>query len=246
LSTTDAAAAKRFYTSLFGWQANDLPMGDGMFYTFLRLEGKDVAALSQQSPEMSAQGIPPFWTSYVSVASADETAAKAKSLGGQVLGEPFDVFDAGRMAVIQDPAGATFAVWQPKSHIGAQLVNQPGALCWNELATTDADKARAFYTELFGWEAEVSQFGEDTYTMFLNNGRANGGMMQITEVWGNVPPHWMVYFAVEDCDHSAQKATELGGQLMVPPTEAGDIGRFSLIRDPQGAAFSIIKLNNPA
>lgn len=245
LTTTDAAAAKQFYTSLFGWQVNDMPMGDGMVYTMLQIDGKDVAALSQTNEEMSAQGVPPHWMSYISVDNADETAAKAKSLGGQVVGEPFDVFDAGRMAILQDPAGATFAVWQPKRHIGARLVNQPNTLCWNELATTDADKARAFYTGLFGWEAQVTDFGGDFYTTFLNNGRMNGGMMQMNKEWGDVPPHWMVYFAVEDCDQSAQKASELGGRLIVPPAEAGDIGRFALLQDPQGAAFSIIKLTNP-
>jgi predicted enzyme related to lactoylglutathione lyase len=246
LSTTDAAAAKQFYSGLFGWETFDIPMGPDAFYTMMRIGGKDVAGLSSQTQEMKDQGVPPFWTSYVSVTSADEAASKVKALGGQVLAEPFDVFGEGRMAVFQDPTGAAFAVWQPKNHIGSRLVNQPGALCWNELATTDAGKAKAFYTGLFGWNTEEMETEAGLYTLFLNGDRQNGGMMQMTEEWGNAPPHWMVYFAVEDCDRSVQKATELGAKVMVPPAEAGDIGRFSLLQDPQGAAFSIIKLYNPS
>src|SRR5262245_48073390 len=113
ITTPDDKAAKQFYSSLFGWEINDLPMGGGLFYTMMQLQGKDVAGLSPQNEEMKAQGIPPFWMSYVSVANADETVNKAKALGGQVLGEPFDVFDSGRMAILQDPTGAVFSVWQP-------------------------------------------------------------------------------------------------------------------------------------
>jgi predicted enzyme related to lactoylglutathione lyase len=210
-----------------------------------QLDGKDVAAMYQQDIEQQSQGIPPHWLSYVSVDNVDETAKKVKSLGGQVLTEPFNVFEAGRMVPVQDPQGAAFALWQPGQHIGARLVNQPGTLCWNELATTNAEKARGFYTELLGWYAEVVEMGSGPYTLFMNGDRQNGGMMQITEAWGNMPPHWMAYFAVEDCDHSVQKVTELGGKVLMGPMEAGDVGRFATVQDPQGAVFSIIKLNNP-
>ena len=245
LSTSDAEAAKKFYTGLFGWHIHDIPIGPDMVYSMLQIEGKDVAALSQQGEEQQSQGIPPHWLSYVSVASADEMAQKARSLGGQVIAEPFDVFDSGRMALFQDPQGAMFAVWQPGQHIGARLVNQPGTLSWNELATNDHQQAGKFYTQLFGWKAEVQPMATTHYTTFSVGDRMNAGMIQMTEEWGDIPPHWMVYFAVEDCDRSAEKVKELGGAVHVPPTDIPEVGRFALVQDPPGAMFAIIKLNNP-
>jgi hypothetical protein len=245
LGTTDAAGAKAFYTQLFGWQADDSPAGPDMVYTMLSKDGKGVAGLYQMGAEQQAQGMPPFWLSYVSVADVEASAAKAKSLGGQVLREPMDVMDAGRMALIQDPTGAMLALWQPIQHHGADLANEPGSLSWNELATRDTDKAGEFYTKLFGWDTQVQEMPQTTYTTFLNGDRMNGGMMPMTEEWGDIPPHWMVYFAVEDCDQSAEKAKELGGQVRVPPTDIPPVGRFAVIQDPQGGTFTIIKLSNP-
>ena len=134
LATSDGAAAKKFYTSLFGWEIDDVPGGGGV-YSLLKKKGKDAAALYELGPQQ--KGVPPHWNSYVSVASADDAATKAKRLGGTVIMEPFDVMEHGRMAVVQDPAGAAFSLWQPKSHIGAQVVNEPGSLYWAELDTTD-------------------------------------------------------------------------------------------------------------
>jgi predicted enzyme related to lactoylglutathione lyase len=236
--------AKAFYTELFGWSAIDNPAGPDMVYTMLQIEGKDVAGLYQMSEEQRSQGMPPHWLSYVSVANVDERAAKAKSLGGQVLQEPFDVMDVGRMALVQDPTGAVLALWQPRAHIGARLANVPGARSWNELATNDTQVAGEFYTRLFDWGTQVQEMGPTTYTTFMNGERMNGGMLQITEEWGDVPPHWMVYFTVEDCDGSAEKAKELGGEIIVPPRDIPPVGRFAVVQDPQGAAFTIIRLNN--
>jgi predicted enzyme related to lactoylglutathione lyase len=247
LGTTDTKAGKQFYTGLFGWEVNEIPIGPDQIYTMFQIDGKDVAAMYQQDIEQQSQGIPPHWLSYISVANVDEMAREVQSLGGQLLTEPFDVFQVGRMAPVQDPQGAAFALWQPGQHIGARLVNQPGTLCWNELATTDAAKAREFYTGLFDWQAEVVEVSSGPYTLFLNGDRQNGGMWQMSEEWGNMmPPHWMAYFAVEDCERSVQKVTELGGEILIGPLEAGDIGRFATVQDPQGAVFSIIKPNNPA
>ena len=153
LATRDGAAAKRFYTSLFGWGVDEMPVGDGTTYTMLTKNGKRVGALYQMSAQQ--QGVPPHWNSYVTVASADDSAAQAKKLGGNVMLEPFDVLDAGRMAVVADPTGAVFSLWQPKRHIGADLVNEPGAFCWNELYTTDPNKAADFYVGLFGWTKDA-------------------------------------------------------------------------------------------
>src|SRR2546427_1699496 len=232
LGTSDGEGAKKFYTELFGWDFTDNPVGPGMIYTMLKQDGKDVGALYQLSPEMTAQGIPPHWLSYVSVTSADETAAKAKAAGATVRKEPFDVFTVGRMAVIQDPTGAVFALWQAGTHAGASVVNVPNSLVWNELMTTDTAKAGDFYTTLFGWTKDVQQFGLE-YTIFKNGDRGAGGMLAITPEMGNIPPNWLVYFAVDDCDATTEKATSLGGQTMKPPEDIPGIGRFSILLDPQ-------------
>ncbi len=246
LGTTDVEGAKKFYSKLFNWNFADMPAGEQGVYSMAQLDGQEAAAAFQMGEDLLSRGIPPHWTSYVTVVNAEESAAKAQKLGGTLLMEPFDVMDAGRMAVIQGPTGETFSIWEPKAHIGATVVNEPGSLNWNELATTDHEKAGAFYTKLFGWSSQLQEMPMTIYTIFMNGERMNGGMLQMTEEWGDIPSHWMVYFAVEDCDASAEKAKELGGEITVPPTDIPPAGRFSVIKDPQGAVFSIIKLNNPA
>ncbi len=170
-------------------------------------------------PELQAQGAPPFWTSYVDVVDADETTTKAKELGAVVIRGAFDVFTLGRMSVIQDPTGAVFATWQAGEHHGAQLVNEPGALAWNELMTRDLDGSKSFYSDLFGWECNTAQMGSMTYTEIKNAGQPNGGMMEIMEHMGPIPPNWMVYFATADCDATVAKAIELGGSITVGATD---------------------------
>src|SRR5438270_7941699 len=154
LTTTDQEAAKAFYAELFGWQTEDMPAGEGVNYTMCSLEGKPVAAISPQPEQQRDAGVPPAWNSYITVESADEALEKAKNLSATIHAPAFDVFDVGRMGVVQDPQGAFFLVWEPKRHIGATLVNTPGALCWNELASPDLDASLAFYSELFGWTGE--------------------------------------------------------------------------------------------
>jgi predicted enzyme related to lactoylglutathione lyase len=244
LATIDGQAAKKFYTELFGWTATDNPMGPDMVYTMLRLDDKEVGALYGMSQDMRNQGIPPNWTSYVSTANADETAAKAKELGGTIILAPFDVMTYGRMAVIKDPTGAVFATWQSGTHKGAAIFNVPGSLCWNELMTTDTAKDGEFYAGLFGWTKETMNMGPIEYTMFSNEGRGAGGMLKITPEMGPIPPNWLAYFAVDDCDAKVQKATELGAKVMKPADDIPGIGRFAILTDPQGAAFAVIKLDN--
>ena len=209
LGTTDGEAAKKFYTELFGWTFTDSPVGPGMVYTMLKLDGKDVGALYQMPSEMTSQGIPPHWLSYASVTSADESAAKAKELGATLMKEPFDVMTVGRMAVVQDPTGAVFALWQAGTHKGAGVVNVPNSFCWNELATPDTTKAGDFYTGLFGWGKNVQQMGPMTYTSFMNGDRPAGGMYKPTPEMGDIPPHWLVYFAVDDTDAKLRKQANL-------------------------------------
>lgn len=247
LGTSDGEGAKKFYTELFGWDFTDNPIGPDMVYTMLKQNGKDVGALYQLMPEMKAQGIPPHWLSYVSVTNADETAAKATEAGGTVMKEPFDVFTVGRMSVIQDPTGAVFALWQAGTHSGAGIVNVPNSHCWNELGTNDTAKAGEFYTTVFGWTKNVQQMGPMEYTSFINGERPAGGMYILPPEMANVPPNWMVYFAVEDCDAIVAKASSLGAQTLSPPMDIPTVGRFSILLDPQGAAFAVIKLaNQPA
>ncbi|MDX6531922.1 MAG: uncharacterized protein QOH41_4212 [Blastocatellia bacterium] len=239
LATTDGSGAKKFYGELFGWETKDIPVGPGMTYTMLQLDGKNAGALYEKDDSM--KDVPTHWASYVSVASADETAAKAKALGATVMKEPFDVMDAGRMAVIIDPTGAAFCIWQAVKHNGFEIKGQPNTASWNELLTTDSARAIDFYTKLFGWEANTHD-GAMPYTEWMNGTEHAGGMMQIAPHMGPIPPHWGIYFAVDDCDATFQKATSLGAQAIVPPMDIPNVGRFSTIRDPQGAVFSIIKL----
>ena len=241
LGTTDGAAAKSFYTSLFGWTFEDLPGNNG-FYTILRKKGRDAAALYQLGPQQA--GMPPSWTSYVRVEVTDDAVAHAKELGGTVLMGPYDAAEHGRMAVLQDPAGARFSIWEPRANPGAGVVNEPGAFCWNELYTTDPKKAADFYMGLFGWtkNARHMDFGE--YVIFEKGGSMMAGMMKAPGEWGPIPPHWLVYFAVDDCDATAAKAKSLGAQAVVEPFDVENVGRMSILTDPQGAGFAVIKLKS--
>lgn len=245
LGTSNSEGAKKFYTDVFGWASNDIPIGPNMIYTMLTQDGKDVAALYNLTDEMTAQGIPPHWLSYIYVEDADQSAAKAKELGGTLMKEPFDVFTVGRMAVIQDPAGAVFALWQARDHKGAGLVNVPNSLCWNELGTNDTAKAGDFYANLFNWQKQEMEFGPMTYTMFNNGERPAGGMYPLPPEMANVPPNWLAYFAVADTDATAKKAADNGATTIAPPADIPGIGRFAILQDPQGAVFAIIKLENP-
>lgn len=244
LATTDIADAKRFYGGLFGWQFEDVPVPDGEPYTVARIEGDSVAGLTPQQPQQREAGIPPHWFNYVTVASADETAARAKELGGTVHAGPFDVMDIGRMAVIADPTGAMFGIWEPGSGIGAERVNEPGCLTWNDLATNDVDAATEFYAGLFGWSVEKLDTGDaPAYWSIAHAGAAagrNGGMRELTPDEERIPPNWAAYFAVESVDESLAKAQGLGGGTVFGPLDV-PTGRFAAIHDQQGAVFSIVE-----
>ncbi|HET8644022.1 MAG TPA: VOC family protein [Vicinamibacteria bacterium] len=239
LATTDAGAAKSFYGGLFGWTHVDNQAGPDMVYTRFQLGGRDVAAAYPQDKGQREQGIPPNWMSYVTVASADASAAQARKLGGTVMMEPFDVMEHGRMAVLQDPTGAVLSVWQPRQHIGVQVRDEDNSLCWNELYTRDTTRAEAFFVGLFGWRAKRDPGG---YTEWLRGETAVGGMIAIEPEWGPMPAHWLPYFQVRDCDATAARASELGGGVMMPARDIANVGRFAILRDPQGAAFAVIKL----
>ena len=233
LTTTDPAAAQAFYTDLFGWVTEDGDTGDGGVYTTARVEGSAVAGMFGPPPE----GAPAAWTSYVTVVDADAAAARVAELGGAVLAPPFDVMDAGRMAVLTDPQGAVFAVWEPRGSIGAERVNDIGCLCMNELATTDLDAAGEFYGALFGWTTEVVDTGPDGPPMqsVLNEGRLNATFSIVTDA----PSHWRPYFTVESVAATTERVQGLGGQvLFTAPIPDGSI---ALVLDPQGAVFGLFE-----
>jgi hypothetical protein len=238
LATTDQPRAKEFYTRLFGWGFDDSPMGEGQVYTMLKLGERTVGALFQMGSEQA--GMPPHWSAYVAVASADQAAKQAATLGARIVMEPFDVMEHGRMAVIQDPQGAMVALWQAKEHAGAGVLDEPGALCWTELMTTDTAAAARFYTGLFGWTAESTPMGAAAYTVFKRGDKSAAGMMAISPEMGPMPPNWLGYFAVQDCDQSVARAIMLGGQVAVSPTDVPTVGRFAVLHDPQGATFAIL------
>ena len=236
LGTSDIAAGAAFYAGLFGW---DVPEGppDAGGYRIATLRGRPVAGIGgQQNPG------PPYWTTYVNTSDAEAAADRVGSSGGTVIVPPFDVLDAGRMAVFLDPAGAAFSVWQPGNHHGAGIVNEPGSLSWNELVTTDIDGSKEFYGEVFGWRGETYGEGPGAYTEFKLGDRSVAGMMAKPEAMpAEVPPYWGVYFAVDDCDASAARVTELGGAVIAPPMDI-EPGRFAVVSDPQGAMFQVMKL----
>jgi predicted enzyme related to lactoylglutathione lyase len=236
LTTTDQTAAKAFYGALFGWQAEDMPAGDGVVYSMMRADGKDVAAIAPQPQQQREVGAPPVWNSYVSVEDADAAVARAKELGGSAHAPAFDVLEAGRMAVLQDPQGAFFLAWQPRGQFGAALVNAPGAMCWNELATPDLDGAAAFYGGLFGWTVEETPGMESRYLVIKNRGANNGGMREPQPP--DVPPHWLVYFAVADIEQALAKVAQLGGTKLAGPIEL-PMAKIGVAQDPQGATFAL-------
>lgn len=234
--STDIEATKKFLTSLFGWTYKDIPEVN---YTLFYLDGHGVAGGSPSPDGVSHS----YWSSYVSVDSVDDVAKKALGLGANELFPPMDVMEEGRVAGVVDPTGAPIMFWQPKNHIGAQIVNTVGAMCWNELYTHDLAKAKDFYTKLLGWEfSEVPEM--NNYTVITNNGRSNGGAMKITPDMGNFPPNWTVYFTVANMDESLDMVKKLGGAVHMGPMSIS-VGKIAMIADPAGASFMLIETSSP-
>jgi uncharacterized protein len=236
LATSDAPAAKRFYTELFGWTARDNEVPGGGTYTMLLLGGRAAAGLYELSDEMRERGVPPHWMSYVTVGDADATAALAVDAGGQVQAGPFDVLQDGRMALLQDPQGAMISVWEPREHIGAGIVNVPGALTWNDLTTPDVEASEAFYAQVFGWTFETANDANPRYDTIRNGATANGGILE--RQMPEQPTVWTTYFAVADLEEAVRRAEGLGATTWVSGQPVPG-GAFAILADPQGAAFAL-------
>jgi len=242
ISLADVSAGKEFYQQLFGWESVEQHDPDGnLIYVLFSKDGDLAAGMGPMPPEMQAAGFPPMWQSYVSVDSVDDVGATVIAAGGSEVLPAVDVYDSGRMAILADPTGAVFSIWQAGNHAGADRFNDPGFMTWNELATRDADAAQRFYGEVFGWTAQTDEMPTGMlYTMFSNGDRPNGGMLAMDENWpAEIPAHWMVYFRVGDIDEALGELTALGGSISVEPFDT-PAGRTAVVGDPQGGTFSII------
>ena len=240
LSSPDPDASAAFYGTVMGWTTTEPAAETGGYRRFLQGDASIAGVMGHMQ-----DGQPTVWSTYVSVADADATTAKVIAAGGSVIVEPMDVIDMGRMAVFADPSGAIFGIWQPWSFAGADLVNEPNSLCWNEVLTRDPEGAKAFYAAVFGWTAGAPGFegAPDSYVVWQLGGKEVGGMMELTDDFfpPEVPPHWGISFAVADCDATTDAARRAGATVTMEPMDM-PIGRFSGLIDPQGATFSVMQL----
>ena len=235
LGTADPDGGTAFYTGVFGWEAVDMAVnGGGGNATTFQVTGLDVCALHRHDPR---QG-PPAWLCYVSVDDVDGVTERAVEAGANVVQAPLDVYAACRSAVIEDPTGAVVGLWEPRRRIGATLVNDPGAMCLNQLNTSDPDRATAFYTEVFGWQITFVGSDEQPYYGIHNGGALNGGMMPLPPGLGR--PHWLPYFTSVDVDAAVQTITDLGGQVLVPPMSVPG-GRIVVASDTEGLPFALFQ-----
>jgi predicted enzyme related to lactoylglutathione lyase len=239
LATPDVDAAAGFYGGLFGWEvppAENVENTGG--YRRATKAGGDVAGIMP----LMQEGQPPAWTTYVAVEDADATAAAVKEAGGSVFAEPMDVMGLGKMAIFADPTGAVFGIWEPGTFPGAGVVNEAGAVGWNELETRDPGAAKAFYGAVLGWAGVDLDMGEmGTYVEWQVDGNRIGGMMDVTgRVPDEVPPYWLAYFGVEDADAAVETVKQGGGTVAFGPMDIPP-GRFAVVQDPWGAAFAIMQ-----
>lgn len=239
LGTTDAQAAKAFYTSLFGWTYTDNDMGNGVIYSTCHVAGKPVAGLMQLLPAQLEAGYQPRWSAYITVDDIDAATAKVVELGGQVLMPPDAVEGVGRMSLVADSTGAPFFLWQSGEFAGTALVMLHGTPGWYELYTNDVDAAFDFYTKLLGWTGGMDVYEGARFAALHNQGQPITVMMPMRAEMGNALPCWFGYFTVNDVPATAAQVVELGGSLLIPPTVA--VGYpYALVRDPQGAVFFIV------
>jgi hypothetical protein len=251
ISASDPSGASAFYTTLFGWDAEDQHDPDGNYlYTMFSKDGKVVAGLGPQPPELQQQDMPAMWNSYVAVDNVNATVDKWSLAGGTVIMPPMDVFTSGRMAVVADPEGAIIALWQAQDHPGGGIFNVPGAMTWNELNTRNPATAREFYGKALGWQFEEFQGGDGYWLITvpgkiqgapLSDDQYNGGIMMVGDDFPpEFPAYWSVYFATADVDADIATITELGGSVVAGPMDS-TAGRIAVVADPSGAIFDLIQ-----
>ena len=232
----DVEGEVAFYSALLGWEAEEEPIPDGGSYAMFRLRGRRVAVAA---PVPDAVEFPRTWNTYIAADDADAVAQRIEEAGGSLIEKPFEVLDRGRMALARDPQGATFGVWQARSHPGFGVVDEPGSPTWWELVTTDPAGAQGFYEHVFGYSTKISALpGGFEYRLLQLDCDPVAGVRGRLPDMTDVPPHWLVYFAVEDADAAAARATELGAGGVAGPMPAPK-GRLAILRDPAGAAFGV-------
>lgn len=234
LSVEDVDGAADFYRRVLGWQLTETAPEYGGYRT-ARRDGRLAAGIGPRQGDD-----PDHWVVYLAVADADRTAARAKELGGSVYVAPLDVVSQGRMAILSDPTGAVFGVWQANEHHGFQASAEPGFFGWAEVNTADAERARSFYTELFGASSSGVENPTTTYYGLSKDGETFAGILQMTEEWAGIPPHWMVYFEVDDIDSAVGRAKECGGAVAVEPFDT-PLGRIAVVGDRGMAPFSLLQ-----
>jgi uncharacterized protein len=242
LATPDLEKATAFYRELFGWDVEDVEGG----YRFFVLRGSRVAGVVEQSEDMKAGGVPSAWVTYVAGQVETEVGA-ARASGGDVVTEPAPAGDFGRVAVLTDPEGAMFGVWEAGTFHGAELVNEPGAMSWSELNARSLHDAIGFYSAVFGWEAENVDTGGQgpPYVTWMIDGEAVGGALELQPEWGEMSPYWVTYFAVTDADAAVETIASGGGQAFTQPRDS-EFGRWAAVADPFGAPFVVIQPTAPA
>jgi predicted enzyme related to lactoylglutathione lyase len=240
LGVDDVSKAKAFYSGLFGWQIQDGPPEAGG-YSMCEIGGRPVAGIG---PKMGPAEMPTFWTTYLATDDADDTAAKITAAGGQLLAEPFDVMDVGRMGIAADPSGAVFGIWQARAHTGIRLANEPGSLIWNENMSRSYDANKAFYQAVFGYS--LGDIGAMNYATLDLDGQTVGGIGEFgPDQPEQTPPSWVTYFGVADTDAAVAKAAQLGGKVIAPARDS-PYGRIGIVSDDQGAVFALMSVADGA
>jgi predicted enzyme related to lactoylglutathione lyase len=246
-ATPDPDGAKIFYQKIFGWKYRKTPMPCGGVYTMISTtDGDSVGGLFVMPDEMKQAGVPPHISNYIEVENADDSTKKASDLGATIKMEPFDIFDYGRMAVLIDPTGAYFSLWQSKSNVSDRESKMAscethGMFCWQELMTTNIDQAADFYKDLLGWDYSTMDMGDQNYTVIKNQSDEIGGMMILPPEMKGVPPHWKTYFAVKNIDETIAVIRNNDGNVLMGPQDIPETGQLAICIAPDGTVFSLFQ-----
>lgn len=242
LGTNDTKSAIEFYSELFGWKIIETSSsGNAMDYIIFTLNNKPVAAIYELMPEQKQANLPPYWGSYIEVENIEEVLQKAEQLGAKIINKATEVSNEGKFAVVSDPEGAVFCLWQSRDYKGSAYKYQHGSLCWNELGARNPSAHEHFYNNLFGWTSKTTIMGMGPYTVYSIGETATAGMYQMSEEMKEIPPHWLVYFEIENMDKAMEFITAKGGEILMPKLFIESVGYYAIARDPQGAVFGLVQ-----